>query len=317
MKICPGCQREVADDAAVCECGLQFEENAGKSSPNETHPPVDAAETKPENAPAREQAEEASLDHGVESEIDESDMDETDLDEDEADASNINLDETDLDSEEVEMAEADLDQDTTEEVALGAERKPEEPVYSRRERPKPQNKGPLIFIIGAHAVLILAAFSIFYYKSAQYADSGGDDPPDYNRQQFVTEANSAARVVENNLRGLGLAGDIALVEKDSPASPEAKIVIRMPAYRSVDQLRQDVETDAVQIGQTILKTEPRVHTVQVEIQAQLANGGGWEVALSVAFERAKGKDIPKGEKRPHNILLAFGAVFHPALTPKK
>jgi len=241
-----------------------------------------------------------------EADLDESDLDEVDLDE-------VDLDEVDLDSEEIDLVGSNLDMDSTEEFIVAQDAPMPEVTYSRRESFAPKKSGPTAVIVAAHAVIILAALCIFHYKNKQSAGGYDRDYEEAVRQDYVTESNTAARVVENTVRRLGLPCRIVEIEKDSPASPEARVVVRKKTYDSKEQLRKTIEAAAVKIGSQILHNDQRVRTVRVVIQARLSGGLHWDTALAVTFEREKVKRSLSG-RSPQDILAFFGAQYHSKLT---
>jgi hypothetical protein len=310
MKLCPGCQREVVDDAKVCECGLRFDEIAPEPIADEARRgealvTSDSTSGTPDEA-ASERRPSSVYDSG------EIDLDELGLDEED-------LDEADLDSQEIDVSEADLDKDSTVELVVGADDSQVVPAageqgYSRREALTRRAPGPPAIIIAAHAIIIIAAACIFYYKSRGSGASYDEGPPDFNggrNRSYITRPNTAARQMEEILIQLPLSCHIREVVKESYASHEASILLRLHGDRPVGKLRECVETDSVRAFTAIMSNLNGLRTLHVTAQAKFS--GGWEDALVVTFDRKK---LGGGKKKPQEILLAFSARYHPMLTRK-
>ncbi|NOZ22456.1 MAG: hypothetical protein GXP25_15350 [Planctomycetes bacterium] len=258
------------------------------------------------NNPSEPQPNSTAGNHHGEADLAEADLDEVDLDA-------VDLDEVDLDTEEIDLAEADLDMDSTEEFAVADSLQPEFPSYSRRETPAPRKTGPMIVIIAAHAVVILAALCIFYQKSKQHAGASYD--PDYDvaaSQDYVTPPNTCSRYIENAVRSLGLPCRIIEAEKESPAAPEARVVLQKTTYKSKQELRQVINAAAVRVANEIFRRDDRVRSVYVEIRAPLSSRKKTDPAITVTFDRSKINGTMR-DMSPKEILHFFGARYAPGL----
>ncbi|MEW6355354.1 MAG: hypothetical protein AB1696_03435 [Planctomycetota bacterium] len=231
-----------------------------------------------------------------------------------AESDDVDLDEVDLDTEEIDLAEADLDANSTEEIdASGTALEPEIPAYSRREPPAPKKVGPMIVIIAAHAVIILAALCIFCQKGQR--SSGGGYDPDYDAalsQDYITEPNTSARGVEQVVRNLGLPCQILEIVKESPAAPEARVVLQKTTFASKQELCKEAEMAVVRVGNEVLRRDERVRSVYVEIRAYLISRNQSDSIIMVTFDRSKVNGTMKGMS-PREVLQFFGATYHASL----